>query len=234
VDELVCQLPMSPPTIDALGQDYPAYRPTFQFLNQYIDDDHQAISRLPVKGGLISTNVQGYLRVPDALVLYELAYFAKGDVLELGSAWGLSTSITARAICNSGRRGRVASVEIEPAFQLATNHAIRAARLHSFYESLPGDAAVLVDRLIACKRKFGFVFVDHDHAYEPSKLICHQLPSLLKVGGFALFHDFNDERNHSEAKAYGVYRAVVELTGSPSFAFAGVIGCCALVRRMSL
>ena len=225
---------MSPPAIDGLGQYFPAYRPTFQFLDLYIDDDHRAISRLPLKGGLICTKVKGYLRLPDALALYELAYYSQGDALELGSAWGLSTSITARAICNSGRCGRVFSVDIDPAFQLATSQTIKAARLHRFHEGLPGDAAVLVDRLIARNRKFGFVFVDHDHAYEPTSLICHQLPSLLKVGGFALFHDFNDERNRPEAGAYGVYRAVVELTSSPSFAFAGVIGCCALVRRTSL
>lgn len=220
--------------MEALGLDHPAYRPTFQFDRNHIDDDHEAISRQPLDGVLIRTSVHGYLRAPDALTLYEHAYFAKGDVLELGSAWGLSTSIIACAIRNSGTSRSVVSVEIEPAFQLATKRTIRDASLQRFYEALPGDAAVQAEYLIGQHRQFGFVFIDHDHSYEASRLICNQLPELLKVGGFALFHDFNDERNSTEASNYGVYPAVVELISNPGFAFVGVIGCCALVQRMSV
>lgn len=232
--DLLVELPMPPPTMDDLGQNHPTYRPVFQFDGSYIDEDHEAISRLPLDGVLIRTSVQGYLRASDALTLYEQAYFATGDVLELGSAWGLSTSIIARAIRNSGRPRKVVSVEIEPAFQLATKRTIRDAGLLRFYQALPGDAEVQVANLIDRHRQFGLVFVDHDHTYEASSRICNQLPAILEIGGYALFHDFNDERNRTEASAYGVYPAVVELISSASFAFAGVIGCCALVRRMSL
>lgn len=234
MDDLFAKLPMPPPTMDDLGQNHPTYRPSFQFDGDYIDEDHEAISRLPLDGVLIRTSVQGYLRASDALTLYEQAYFAAGDVLELGSAWGLSTSIIARAIRNSRRPGKVVSVEIEPAFQLATKGTIRDAGLLRFYEALPGDAELQVANLIDRHRQFGFVFIDHDHSYEATSRICNQLPALLNVGGYALFHDFNDERNRPEASAYGVYPAVVELISSATFAFAGVIGCCALVRRTSL
>jgi hypothetical protein len=47
----------------------------------------------------------------------------------------------------------------------------------------------------------------------------------------ALFHDFNDDRNATEAGQYGIYRAVRELLADPEMSFLGTIGCCALVHR---
>ncbi|QTN30426.1 hypothetical protein HZ993_12075 [Rhodoferax sp. AJA081-3] len=91
------------PAMQGLGAEYPVYTPIYPRLEPWIDADHEAIAHLPVDGALIRGDVQGFLRRDDALLLYELAYFAQGNVLELGSAWGLSTSILCRAIHKSGR-----------------------------------------------------------------------------------------------------------------------------------
>lgn len=227
-------LPKEParlPSLDALGSEYPPYCPIFKRTSAWIDKDHEAIALLPTDGALLRDEVNGYLRPADALTLYELAYFARGDVLELGSAWGLSTSIMGRAVRNSGRNACVVSIEIDPNFLQATAETMAHARLQTFYRSLPGDAADCTWRLNAQKRQFGMVFVDHDHSYEATAQVCGALVGLLAIGGIAVFHDFNDERNRNEPAVYGVYRAVCELVKQPGFTFAGVIGCCGLVQR---
>src|SRR5258707_754975 len=60
-------------------------------------------------------------------------------------------------------------------------------------------------------------------------LACSALTELLRPGGMALFHDFNDAWNASGF--YGIYQAVDELLQHPRMSFLGVIGCCALIRE---
>lgn len=219
------------PGLDEIGREFPTYRRTFIFRGDFIDDAHKAIAALPVDGALIRDAVPGFLRPADALALYEHAYFARGDVLEMGSAWGLSATILGRALRNSGRRARVTSLEIAPEFHSATANAVAEAGLSDRHEGILGDAGAEADRLIARGRGFGFAFVDHDHAYVPTRRAGEQLRVLLEPGGYALFHDFNDERNRSDPADYGVHRAVDELARGPHFDFVGTIGCCALLRR---
>lgn len=219
------------PTLETLGAVYLPYSPVFERPGPWIDADHQAIARLPLDGVLIRGETPGFLRPADALALYELAYFARGDVLELGSAWGLSTSILGRAIRNSGRRARVASIELDPNFQQLTRTTMQAAQLTGVYEGLAGAADEWIAKLLALTRQFDVIFVDHDHSYPATRQVCVALSELLAPGGYAVFHDFNDERNRTEPFVYGVHRAVSELATRPGFAFCGVVGCCGLVQR---
>lgn len=221
----------SPPSLESLGREFPGYRRCFDFPGSSVDAFHKSIAEWPVEGGLVRGPVTGFLRPADALSLYELAYFAQGSVLEMGSAWGLSTTILCQALRNARRRARVISIEIDPNFQKATAQAVAARGLKRYYQAIHGDAGVEADRLMAKGHTFGFAFIDHDHAYRPTQIACRQLGLLLSPGGYALFHDFNDERNRSDPETYGVYRAVMELIQRPSWDFLGVIGCCALVRR---
>ena len=56
-----------------------------------IDADHHRIVTAPrSKQGLINLGIDGYLWPEEAAKLYELAYTAPGDVLELGTYRGLS------------------------------------------------------------------------------------------------------------------------------------------------
>ena len=227
----VIQAPEQLPELSTVGITFPSYRRSFGFAGEFIDADHRAIAELPAPEGLIVTDVQGFLRPADALALYELAYFATGDILELGSAWGLSTTILCRAAANAGRGSQVWSVELDPEFQKATAHAVSSHGLEPQYRALPGDANRVMGDLIAHRRTFSVMFVDHDHGYDAVHSACDALPRLLLPGGMALFHDFNDDRNSTEAGQYGIYRAVSELVADPEVSFLGTIGCCALVHR---
>ncbi len=218
------------PDMKTLGQSYPPYRHTYNFSGKYIDTDHLAIAQYPTKGGLIKGPVEGFLRPADALALYEMANNCNGDVLEMGSAWGLSTSILCQAICNAGQNNKVYAIEIDNEFQKITANTIKSLGLKKFYESIPGDAQIEGNLLIEKKHKFNFAFIDHDHSYHATLIACHQLNDLLEPGSFALIHDFNDARNTSEPE-YGIYHALTAFLKEKSFSFFGVIGCCALIRK---
>jgi predicted O-methyltransferase YrrM len=219
------------PGLAALGEIPPPYRRVHAFHGEFIDDDHRALSLLPVEGALIRGPVPGYLRPADALALYELAYFAGGDVLELGTMYGLSTGILCTAVRNAGAGGTVVSIELEPEFRRSTTRAIRSAGLRRHHRLIGGEAGDEVDALARADATFGAIFIDHDHAYGPTARICRQLDAVLRSGGVALFHDFHDERNRTQPEEYGVHRAVGELVARPGYAFAGVVGCCGVVRK---
>ncbi len=218
------------PALGALGETAP-YRHLHRFDGEFIDDDHRALSLLPVDGVLIRGPVPGYLRLADALALYELAYFADGDVLELGTMHGLSTGILCTAVRNAGAGTTVVSIEFARKFQRSTARAIRAASLRDHHRLIRGEAGDEVDALARAGAVFGAVFVDHDHAYAPTARLCRQLDAVLRTDGIALFHDLDDERNRTQPDEYGIHRAVAELIARPGYAFAGVVGCCGIVRK---
>lgn len=89
--------------LEQLGSRFPLYRPTYIMDDPYINAFHSRYSTCPTEGDLIEIGIRGFLRREDALKIYELAFHASGDVLEMGSAWGLSTSILCRAVADSGR-----------------------------------------------------------------------------------------------------------------------------------
>jgi predicted O-methyltransferase YrrM len=219
------------PDQTAIGLDFPAYRRTFDFPGEFIDAEHQAIASLPAPDGLIRITIPGFLRPADALTLYELAYFAPGEILELGSAWGLSTSILCRAAASAGRGRKIWSIEKIPEFQRATRQTVDSLGLDGHYRSIPEDADQAFRQLLSHRNRFGLIFVDHDHRYPAMRRICAALGRLLVPGGFALFHDFNDKRNISGPDDYGIYRAVCEVLDEGEMSFLGVIGCCGLLYR---
>lgn len=222
-----CPLP-APAT---LGRDFPPYRPLFDFPGEFVDSGHNALVELPVRDGLIQGPVPGYLRPADALALYELAYFATGDVLELGSFRGLSATILCTAAQRAGRGVLLWSVERDAAFQRATAEAIQAQGLGAHYRPLLGDATRVLARLVAEQRRFSVVFVDHDHSHPATRAVCRHLGQLLLPSGIAVFHDLNDARNVSEPAVYGVHRALAEALAGPELSFLGLVGCSGLVWR---
>lgn len=206
------------PALEDLGRSFPPYRRTFAFRGEFLDASHRHLAELPVDGDLIRAWVPGFLRPADALALYEHAFLAEGNVLEMGSAWGLSTTILGMAVRNSGRRAVVTSLEISPEFHLATAAAVADQGLTATCRLLLGDAGDEARKRMAERCRFGFAFIDHDHAYAATRLACEQLKPLLRPGGHVLFHDFNDERNRTEPETYGVHRAVAELARGHPFA----------------
>jgi hypothetical protein len=218
-----------------LGRTFPAYKATFPYQprfafgsRRFINSDHARLSSAPRNGAIIDLDIPGWLRPQDALKLYEMAYFSKGDVLELGSYHGLSTSIMASALRHSGNGRCLTSLELDPA---AASEAQRHVLPWSdIVQITVGDARESCRHLIEQDRKFNFAFVDHSHTYDLVHAACIDLKSLMVPEGFALFHDYNDERNGVDPD-YGVWHAVRDAFADGSFEFYGIYGCTGLWRK---
>lgn len=215
----------------ALGSRFPEYRPTLRD-EPYASAAHAALAAAPMEGWLIDLGIEGWLRKDDALKLYELAFRSVGDILEIGCAHGLSTSIMAGALRDAGRPGRILSVDLHEGRMADARRTVAERGVAERVEFRLGDATEVCRELAAGGSKFGFAFVDHSHAYGPVREVLATMPALLTEGGFCLVHDYNDARNDDPAnRRYGVRQAVEEALSAPTFSFCGVYGCTVLYRK---
>ena len=228
--------------LEELGATFPDYHPTFDFEGDFIDAAHRYLAECLVKDEILvqvrnrfrfNSPIRGFLRRADALKLYELAYFAQGDILELGTYQGLSTCILSQANRNSFYRKRIISVDLSALRLFQTLVNLQTMGLRRDVKLIRADAAAAIRRLAHDRRQFAFVFVDHSHAYEPVYAVCSELRTIVRSGGFCLFHDFNDPRNKEvQNQDYQVYTAVIEGLNASEFEFWGIYGCTALYRAI--
>ncbi len=182
-----------------------------------------------IKSG--SPFVVGWLIREDALKLYELAYFVKGDILELGAYHGLSSCIMSMANANSPAKKHIYSVDIHPSCIEKTRLNLEAMGLEEHVTGITDDAVSAVKEFAKKGMKFEFVFIDHSHEYDPVYGVCLELKKIVMRGGFCLFHDFNDARNSDpDDTEYDVYRAVTDGLSEDDFEFYGIYGSSALYR----
>lgn len=218
---------------DQLGVPF-SYEKTFDFPGEYLDAEHRRIGAAPSRTDitfLIDLGIEGYLLHADALKVYELGRLCDGDVLELGTHKGLSTSIIAAALHNRGA-GELETVDIDPDASVVARGAVEQRPGAERVKFKVMDATERVEQLVRSERRFGFIFVDHWHGYEATFQVARQLRSLLNPGGFVLFHDFLDPGNAQQGHPYGVYPAVIDtIAVDPAFEFYGNFGCCGLFRK---
>ena len=219
--------------IDKLGSFYPKYKPTYQFSGKFINKNHKFYSFCPSENGVtINIGIKGWLRRDDALKLYELAYFSKGDILELGSYNGLSTSIIAEGIRDSKTKVNFLSVDIMFSHVIKTYFNLLKRGLSKFVSLRQGSAEDFCKKLKRKNKKFSFIFIDHSHSYEDCIEVCKTMKDIVNAGGFCLFHDFNDPRECDNSSSHGVSKAVLEGLDKKLFKFWGIYGCSALFRRI--
>ena len=226
--------------LDELGTHYPAYQPNFDFAGEFVDSVHHRLANsVDRANGLVYLKtrrwfgkaIPGWLRPEDALKIYEMAYFAQGDILELGSYYGLSTSILSMANERTPYRKNIYSVDLDPKCVAEANHNLQIQNLDRQVTMICAEATAAVKQFASEHKQFSFVFIDHSHAYEPVLTVCRELNTVVSPGGFCLFHDFNDARNRDmSAHDYGVYQAVTEGLAPELFEFWGIYGCTALYR----
>jgi SAM-dependent methyltransferase len=223
-------------TLDQTATDCRFHMPyirTFDFPGDFINPQHRELVSNIDSNGMIDIGVEGWLLPADALKLYELVYFCGGDVLELGTYRGLSTSICVQALEAAGLSNVIVSIDLS-ADEIERARTNLAGRLGSERVNLFAvEAGQAVRDLARAKRMFNFAFIDHSHAYEHVYDVCRSLHRVLKLGAFALFHDFNDPRNSApSAPEYGVYQGVLDGLDERRFEFWGIYGCTGLFRRV--
>jgi len=206
------------------------YQKTYDFSGLYIDEQHHRIGSAKRNSeGFIDIGVYGLLSPIDALKLYELVYFCGGNVLDLGTGYGLSAFIEALASDAAGLDNKIVTIEILPKRVAAAREALLGKRGCERIEFLCANClAALKDE----KRSFNFAFVDHSHDFDNVYWVCkNYLAKVMAPGAFVLFHDFNDPRNpNREHQDYGVYQGVQGGLDASRFEFWGIYGCAGLFR----
>jgi predicted O-methyltransferase YrrM len=219
--------------IDQIGLPQP-YDKTHYFEGEFINDSHRRIGIAPLgRMGIpicIDLGIDGYLQREEALKLYELAYFNKGDALELGTHKGLSASLIASGL-RDGAGGRLETIDVDA-------QANKVARKN--VSNRPGGGAVTftlmdatkrLDEIRAEGRKVGFMFIDHWHGYKETFEAAERAKDILSPEGYILFHDFLDPGNTQADHPYGVYQAVLDSFGDDGrMEFRGLFGSTALFQ----
>ena len=206
---------------------------TYAYPGDYIDMAHQQLASAAGANGMIDIGIAGWLLPADALKLYELAYFCGGDVLELGTYHGLSASVIGQALASSESKGVVVSFDLDPSATETARANLAGCPSADAIHLFTVEAGKAVRDLASAKRMFDFGFIDHSHEYDHVHGVCQTLHRVLRPGAFALFHDFNDQRNAAAASPdYGVYQGVMDGLRADRFEFWGVFGCTGLFRRI--
>ncbi len=209
------------------------YVKTFNFDGAYISDYHSKIAHAPGRreaSYCVDLGIGGYLAHAEALKLYEMGFFSDGDVIELGTYRGLSTSIIARAL-HDRQGGVLYTCDISRRFSTSARAALRWLPGRDRVKFHVGDAPRFLDSMIAAGRRFGFIFVDHWHGYDATHAVGIRLHSLLAPGGFVMFHDYNDASARDATHPDKVFQAVRDTVGrDPSFEFSCVTASSACFR----
>ena len=210
----------------------PPYQPTYHFKGDYIDESHAFYATCLMEEHLINVGIDGWLRQEDALKLYEMAYFAQGPILELGSYHGLSTSILSLANRNSGLTKEIFSVELGSESHEKTRANLEERSLARNVHFIQGEAVLFCQDAARLGKSYNLIFIDHDHAYGSVLGVCRELGKITAPGGFCLFHDWLDSRNYDpENKDYGVYQATRDGLNPTQLQFYGVFGVVGLYRK---
>ena len=213
------------------------YRPTYAGSSgPYVNSEHRSLADAPRKGMTIDLGIPGWLRPADALKLYELAFYANGSILELGTYCGLSASIMASALRSARSKDKIWTVELREQMSTQALHHLENAKLDDYVRLFSGDATDAMTSFIDQDIRFSMAFIDHSHSYEHTAETCKLLPSLLRENSFIVFHDFTDRRNTrrreigESADEYGIYSAIESHLDKNKFDFYGVYGCCGVFR----
>ncbi len=224
-------LPLSGTTVD-MRTAMPFIK-TFQYEGEYISAGHAQLRENTLDNGMIDIGIDGWLLPADALKLFEMAFYCPGDVLELGAYRGLSATVMNRAINDNGREAKIISIDLDPISIEASRNQLARAPQGNRALFFCDDGGSAIRNLASIKRKFGFVFVDHSHMYEHVYEASRSLHRVIELGGFALFHDFNDPRNSLESEVdYGVYQGALDGLRADRWEFWGIYGCTGLFRRI--
>jgi len=173
--------------------------------------------------------IEGLLYTEDAQKLYELAWFASGPILEIGTFRGQSTAVMAAALEDAGNSARIVSVDIDAAGLAAARASLDRLGFGERVTLVHGEAPRLL-RAAPAPRP-GLVFVDGDHTLRGVRADLAALEPAVPSGVIVAMHDYEgyeDEDPSSVRVAEAVSRSWLARQGE----FIGRFGLCGVfVRR---
>jgi hypothetical protein len=194
-----------------------------QFHGDRLSDRHGRI-------GELVESISGKLRAADELKLYEMAYMARGPILEIGTDRGRSLAILAIAARDAGRTHPIYSVDLSERAQTEARANLERLGLGEFVTLVSGDSASVVEGL---DLQFDLVFVDGDHTFEGVTRDLIALRGKVVPGGAVLFHDYFDPRNGDpDEPNYGVIQAVQAERGESRLKFHGGCGAVGIYEQL--
>lgn len=133
-------------------------------------------------------HIPGWLEPEDAMKLYELAYFAAGPILEVGTFCGRSATVMATAVSDRRNPVPVVSLDTDPAGMAIARRALKAHNVDRHVVLACASATDWVRAMPAFRP--ALVFLDADHS---APAVCTDLDALehvLDSGALILCHDY--------------------------------------------
>jgi hypothetical protein len=224
-------------SIEQIGHVIPPYKKTHDFESSFINKNHFSYSQIELNSDKTTikdpSGISGFLRREDALKIYELSYFSKGDIINFGTLFGLSAAIMSEAVYDSNKNNKILSVDKWGGVSKKAKYNLRAIYGNQNVDFVVKDGMEFLDNIIREKRKFGFIFVDHSHQYEDVFPLCKKINDVMSKDSFCLFHDYNDRRNFDDEEKYGVHKAIEDGLSKNMFDFYGIFGACGLFKKKS-
>lgn len=190
-----------------------SYAPNYDFQGEYINDTHRD-PLSPVD------DVPGWMWPEDAQKLYELAYFSRGSILEIGTWRGRSTAIMAGALRDAGRDApSIVSLDIDATALSLADEQLKQRGLRSHVQLIRGSAQAYFKAQPDFRPTL--TFVDGAHTLKGVQRDIRALAGHIPAGGLLFFHDYVDKR-------YGIAEGVTTSWINDQCQFAGRFGCAAL------
>jgi predicted O-methyltransferase YrrM len=143
--------------------------------------------------------IEGLLYTEDAQKLYELAWFAGGPILEIGTFRGQSTAVMAAALEDAGNPARIVSVDIDAAGLASARASLDRLGYGDRVTLVHGDAASLLRSAPGLRP--GLVFVDGDHTLRGVRADLDALEPAVPSGAIVAMHDYE---GYEDDDAYSV------------------------------
>ncbi len=174
--------------------------------------------------------IRGKLEPADHYKLYEMAYFARGPILEIGRLAGKSTTLLALGARDGPAAGHIFSIELDDKLVPTADASLSARGLRELVTFISGDSATAVSELDG---SFDLVFVDGDHSFSGVERDMGALRGRVSAGGSIMFHDyFHGGNDDPSNEAYGVRAAVDAGARLNGIAFRGRFGGIALFEQL--
>jgi predicted O-methyltransferase YrrM len=199
-----------------------AYSPSL-FEGEVLTDRHRRIAELV-------ESVPGKLRHADELKLYEMAYLARGPILEIGTDQGRSAAIMSIAVADAGRGLPIYSVDVKASSLVKARANLERLGLVEFVTLVLGDSASIV---AASETTFDLVFVDGDHTDEGVRRDLVALRGRVARGASIVLHDYTDPRNEDPGQPlYGVAQAAEACREDSRLRFRGAFGAIGIFEQL--
>ncbi len=155
------------------------------------------------------SGVPGWLTNAEEATMYEIAQkFPEGSFVEIGSEWGRSSAIWAKA---THPEAKIFAIDIRFDDDLGRFYKanLDEAGLDGRVTQVAGDSKELAQSTKFRNRKFDLIFVDGDHSEEGAYQDIVNWSVKLRKGGYLLIHDCAVPTNkHPHYTHYDVMNAV--------------------------